>query len=222
MSESKVPSNQDPRDASPGGQPAVDGLGMEIPVEGGSDSLDVRAETNNVTRLEVELQQAQEQLMRSQADLENYRRRVRRDTAEQRKYAQLPLLQDLLPVLDNFDLALGALEPNETTAGVLQGVKMVAGQLLSVFQQHHCERIDAAGEPFDPNLHEAIAQEPCNDQSPGIVIRVAKAGYRLHDRVIRPAQVVVSASAAGPAESHDASDPDQPADAHSKPMQEPG
>ena len=70
---------------------------------------------------------------------------------------------------------------------------MVQDQLMTVLQQHDCQRIDPEGEAFDPNLHEAIAQQPDVDRPQGTVLHVAKPGYRLHDRVIRPAQVVVSA-----------------------------
>ena len=191
-----VPSDVPPTDPNPANldadeQTAVDEcLGKIVDESTDSDaSTDVPAD---VLQLESELQQAQLQIARAQADLENYRKRVRRDMADERKYADLSLLRDLLPVLDNFDLALAAIEPNDTTTGLLQGVKMVKDQLMMVLQQHDCQRIDPEGDAFDPNLHEAIAQQPDNDRPQGTVLHVAKAGYRLHDRVIRPAQVVVS------------------------------
>ena len=191
-----VPSDVPPTDPNPANpdadeQTAVDEcLGKMVDESTDSDaSTDVPAD---VLQLESELQQAQLQIARAQADLESYRKRVRRDTADERKYADLSLLRDLLPVLDNFDLALAAIEPNDTTTGLLQGVKMVKDQLMMVLQQHDCQRIDPEGDAFDPNLHEAIAQQPDNDRPQGTVLHVAKAGYRLHDRVIRPAQVVVS------------------------------
>ena len=189
MVPSDVPStdpNPDARDADE--QRAVD----ESLSDGVDESADLES-SSDVTQLEEELQQAQLQIARAQADLENYRKRVRRDMAEERKYADMSLLRDLLPVLDNFDLAIATTEPNDTTAGLLEGVKMVKNQLMTVLQQHDCQRIDPDGEAFDPNLHEAIAQQPDGDRPQGTVLHVAKAGYRLHDRVIRPAQVVVSA-----------------------------
>lgn len=198
MSESKVPPGQDASDPASDDPSAIDDGGVEVPAVDEALSQHVAGNANDVDQLKAELQQAQAQVLRAQADLENYRRRARLDMAEARKYAQLPLLQDLLPALDNFDLAMDALEPNDASNGVLEGVKMVSGQLRSILQQHHCERIDAAGESFDPNIHEAVAQEPSEDMAPGTVIRVVKAGYRLHDRIIRPAQVVVAASASPP------------------------
>jgi molecular chaperone GrpE len=156
-------------------------------------SGDVAAE---VAQLEAELKQAQLQIARAQADLENFRKRVRRDMAEERKYADMELMRDLLPVLDNFDLALAASQPDDdASSGLLEGVKMVKDQLMGVLQQHDCQLMVPEGEVFDPNLHEAIAQQPDAERPQGTVLLVAKAGYRLHDRVIRPAQVIVSAGA---------------------------
>ena len=194
MSESKVPPSAELPDGPtnenrpPDEDPAVD-VAHEVTDEKSDQAAD------ESERL-IELQQAQARALRAQAELENFRKRVRREMDEERKYSQLPLLRDLLAVIDNFDLAMDALEPSENSQGLLQGVKMVGEQLVSVLQQHHCSRIDAESMAFDPNLHEAIAQE-ANDTIPkGNVIRVAKSGYRLHDRVIRPALVVVSTGAA--------------------------
>jgi molecular chaperone GrpE len=173
-------------------QRAVDESLEEVVDEPNDEETSADA-SSDVVQLETELQQAQLQIVRAQADLENYRKRVRRDMAEERKYADMGLMRDLLPVLDNFDLALAAIEPNDTTTGLLEGVKMVRDQLMTVLQQHDCQRIDPDGEVFDPNLHEAIAQQPDGDRPQGTVLHVAKPGYRLHERVIRPAQVVVSA-----------------------------
>jgi molecular chaperone GrpE len=191
-----VPSDVPPTDPNPGvrdadEQTAVDESLAKM-VDESIDSDTSADSPADVMQLESELQQAQLQIARAQADLENYRKRVRRDMADDRKYADLSLLRDLLPVLDNFDLALAAIEPNDTTTGLLEGVKMVKDQLMMVLQQHDCQRIDPQGDAFDPHLHEAIAQQPDSDRPQGTVLHVAKAGYRLHDRVIRPAQVVVS------------------------------
>ncbi len=153
--------------------------------------------SREIEQLEAELQQAQTQILRAQADLENFRKRVRRDLAEERKYACLPLVQDLLPIADGLDLALQAIQPDDAGAGIAAGVRMVCGQLASVLQQHHCQPIAAEGQVFDPHLHEAVAQLPDAQHPRGTVIQMLKPGYRLHDRVVRPAQVIISA---GPAD----------------------
>ncbi|MGH7137055.1 MAG: nucleotide exchange factor GrpE, partial [Pirellulales bacterium] len=105
---------------------------------------------------------------------------------------QLPLLGDLLPVLDNVQRAIQAAEKSPDAGGLLAGFKMVAQQLDSVLSRHQCLRIDALHKPFDPHLHAAIMQQPTNEYPPNTVVQVAQEGYQLHDRVLRPAQVIVS------------------------------
>ena len=107
------------------------------------------------------------------------------------------LIRDLLPVLDNLQRAIAAEQGSENN-GLLQGVQMVADQLTMTLDQHHCKNIAAEGEPFDPMRHEALLQQPSDEHPAGTVMQVAQTGYQLHDRVIRPAHVIVSQ---GPAES---------------------
>ncbi len=141
----------------------------------------------------VELQEARARLLRTQAELENFRKRSRRELEDEKRYAALPLLRDLLPVLDNLNRAIASAEQIENASSLLDGVKMVAEQFQGVLKQHQCVSIEADGEKFDPNLHEAIAQLPSEEHAPGSVSQVTQRGYRLHDRVVRPAQVIVAA-----------------------------
>ena len=130
------PSDVPPTDPNPDARDADEQRAVD---ESLSDVVDESADlesSSDVTQLEDELQQAQLQIARAQADLENYRKRVRRDMAEERKYADMSLLRDLLPVLDNFDLAIATTEPNDTTAGLLEGVKMVKNQLMTKKKVH--------------------------------------------------------------------------------------
>ena len=147
---------------------------------------------SQIDRLRAEVEEAKDRMMRIQAELENYRKRVARQMEEERRYAALPLIRDLLPVWDNIGRAIEAAENTHQTASLLEGFKMVAGQLESVLERHHCTRIDALGRPFDPNLHEAISQQPSDAEPANTVVHVACTGFRLHDRVVRPSQVVVS------------------------------
>jgi molecular chaperone GrpE len=139
-----------------------------------------------------ELEATKSHLLRAQADLENYRKRVQRELALERQYAALPVLRDLLPVVDNIRRAIEAAEKSSEASGLLEGCKMVAQQIETVFAQHDCKPIAADGEMFDPNLHEAISQMPSAEHEQGAVIQVTQSGYQLHDRVVRPSQVVVS------------------------------
>lgn len=156
------------------------------------ESPDVIPVADSATLAE-ELEAANNRVLRAQAELENFRKRTRRDLDDQRRYANLTLLGDLLPVLDNLDRAVGAAEQTDNTSGLLEGVKMVSMQMLAVLEQHGCRPIEAHGVPFDPNLHEAIGKEPSAELAEGVVTRVTRAGYQLHDRVVRPPQVLISA-----------------------------
>jgi len=155
------------------------------------ESPDVIEMTDSVA-LAVALEAANDRLLRSQAELENFRKRTRRELDDQRRFANLPLLGDLLPVLDNLDRAVEAAEQSDSTTGLLSGVKMVSAQMLSILMQHGCRPIEANGVSFDPNLHEAIGKEPSAESAEGIVTRVTRVGYQLHDRVVRPPQVLIS------------------------------
>lgn len=145
-------------------------------------------------KLRQELSAANDRALRAQADLENYRKRVRREMDEERQYAQLPLLTDLLPVIDNIGRAVAAAETSPDVSGLLAGVKLVAQQLEGVLARHHCQRIEALHHPFDPHLHAAIMQQPTGEFPPNTVVTVAQEGYQLRDRVLRPAQVIVSSA----------------------------
>ena len=157
-----------------------------------AESSDVIPATDSAT-VAVELEAANDRVLRAQAELENFRKRTRRELDDQRRYANLPLLGDLLPVLDNLDRAVEAAEQTDSTSGLLAGVKMVSSQMLAVLLQHGCRPIEANGVAFDPNLHEAIGKEPSAELAEGIVTRITRVGYQLHDRVVRPPQVLISA-----------------------------
>jgi molecular chaperone GrpE len=134
---------------------------------------------------------------RTRADFENYQKRFSRDLAEERRYAQRPLAADLLPVLDNLERAVAAAEQTGQAESLVQGVKMAHAQLLDVLRRHGVTRIDALGQPFDPNRHEAVMQQPSAEHPPMTVVQVLEPGYTLHDRVLRPARVIVATAPAG-------------------------
>lgn len=157
-----------------------------------SSAASAASPADKPVQLEQSLAEANERVLRVQAELENYRKRVRREMEDERRFAVTPLVRDLLLVVDNLSRAIDAAGQSPDSQGLLEGVKMVAAQLEGVLSQHHCQQIPAVGEPFDPNLHQAIAQEPSDQYAAGTVSRAVQAGYKLFDRVIRPAQVFVS------------------------------
>ncbi len=165
---------------------------------GGDERVDVHVEepvdpAEEVEELKAAVAEANDRVLRAQAELENFRKRVYRQMDDERKYASLPLLRDLLPVIDNLDRAIQAAEQNENSTSLLEGVTMVAQQFSAVLEQSHCKKIDAEGATFDPHLHEALAQQPSEEHPAGSVLEVMQIGYQLHDRVVRPSQVFVSA-----------------------------
>jgi molecular chaperone GrpE len=151
------------------------------------DALDGEA-----ARLRAELEDANDRVLRAGAELDNYRKRARREIEDERRYAAAPLIQDLLPVLDDLFRALAAAEKTPGGEGLLEGVKMTAQGLLGALARHHCRPIEALHQAFDPTYHEAISQQSAVEYEPNTVIHVVQDGYMLHDRVIRPAQVIVS------------------------------
>ena len=156
------------------------------------ESIDDQIFAAEPARLQQDLAEANEKVLRVQAELENYRKRVRREMEDERRYALLPFAKDLLTVVDNLERAIASGQEGE---GLLEGVKMVSAQLQNVLNQHQCVRIETVGQPFDPNVHQAIAQEASSEHPAGTVTREAQSGYKLFDRVIRPAQVFVSTGA---------------------------
>jgi molecular chaperone GrpE len=139
-----------------------------------------------------ELAIANDRALRLQAEMQNLRSRTSREIADERRYAALPVLRDLLPVVDNIDRAIEAAEKAGEAENLLEGFRLVRQQLMTTLSRHQCAPISAEGLPFDPNFHQAILQQPSPDVPAGHVTMVTQAGYKLHDRVVRPAQVIVS------------------------------
>jgi molecular chaperone GrpE len=147
------------------------------------------------TQLQTAEQKRDEYLdlaQRVRADFENYQKRMQRDLAVERRFAQSPLAADLLPALDNLERATVAAEQAGEKGPLVQGVAMVHSQLLDILRRHGVTRMEARGQPFDPNLHQAVMQQPSKEYPPMTVVDVMEQGYLLHDRVLRPARVAVS------------------------------
>lgn len=143
--------------------------------------------------------EAERQVLQARAELENFRKRMQRDSELQLKYAHMPLVRDLLEVVDNLHRAAEAAQGEAANAdGLRKGVEMVLQQLAGVLDKYGCKRIRAVGTEFDPNHHEAIAQMPSEEHPSGHVAQEVAVGYRLHDRVVRPSSVIVSTGPAQP------------------------
>jgi molecular chaperone GrpE len=154
------------------------------------DDLDALRERTSA--LEQERDEFRNLLQRTRADFENYQKRTQRDLAQERRYWHAGLALDILPILDNFERAVAAAKQAGETGPLVQGVAMIQSQVLDALKRHGITRIEAQGQPFDPNLHQAVMQQPSAEQPPNTVLQVLEQGFMIHDRVLRPATVVVS------------------------------
>jgi molecular chaperone GrpE len=144
------------------------------------------------TELEREVSQLREQLLRQKADMANFRRRTERDRADVRASAGGAVIRELLPVIDDFERAVGAATDN--FAGYREGVELILKSLHDSLTRLGVSRIDPAGEPFDPHLHEAVEQRFTSEVEAGTVVEVYGPGYQLGERLLRPASVAVAAA----------------------------
>lgn len=135
-----------------------------------------------------------ERLLRTSADFENFKKRAAREKQEGMKFANESLLQNLIPVLDNFDSALAATQTADADAvkSLQTGIAMIYQQLKKTLTDAGLEEVDAAGKVFDPNLHEAVSEKETDEVPEGQVVQQLRKGYKLRDRLLRPASVVVA------------------------------
>jgi len=143
---------------------------------------------------ETERERAQylDMLQRTRAEFENYQKRSQRETQQERRYSATPLALELLPALDNLERALAAAHQAGEKNALLQGVQMVHNQLVDALKRQGITPINALHQPFDPALHQAVMQQPSAEHPPNTVLQVLQLGFMIHDRVLRPASVIVS------------------------------
>ena len=159
-------------------------------------SADENAQPEDETDgLQADLDRFRDLALRSQADFENYKKRAAREKEEAIKYANSSLLEKLIAIVDNFELGLEAARAEGEKSPIFSGMNMVLKQLMDFLADSGLQPIDATGQKFDPNLHEAIAHEPSDKFAEGTVIRQTRRGYKMKDRLLRPSSVVVSSGA---------------------------
>ena len=145
-----------------------------------------------VSKLKTELEIYKDLALRARADLDNYRKRMAREKEDATRYANAAFLERLIPILDNFEFGLQAARSGSSDSAVIDGMMMVYKQLQDFLAACGVETIDATGQKFDPRLHEAISQEEHPEVEEGTVVRQIRKGYKLRERLIRPANVVVA------------------------------
>jgi molecular chaperone GrpE len=157
-----------------------------------NDVMAASQPSEGAAELAQEIEKHKDAALRARADLDNYRKRVAREKEDAIRYANNSLLESLLPIVDNFELGLEAAKNAKDASGIVQGLEIVRKQLEDFLRDHGVEVVNAVGDPFDPNLHEAVAHEPNAEIDEGTVVRQIRRGFKLKDRLIRPATVVVS------------------------------
>ncbi|MBW2278881.1 MAG: nucleotide exchange factor GrpE, partial [Deltaproteobacteria bacterium] len=164
-------------------------------VEDSDDEDEVVRDPNElVIELEEKLAAEHERLLRAAADLDNLRKRMKRDVEEAGVRGRSEVLGDILPAVDSLDLALGSSDRDGAAGPVLDGVEMVRKQFLAAMSRHGVKPVETApGKVFDPAVHEAVAQIPSEDQPLGTVVEEMRKGYLLGERLLRAAMVIVSA-----------------------------
>lgn len=145
-------------------------------------------------RVQAEADTNRDKWLRAMAELDNFRKRSRQHLESSLNLARADVLRQLLEVLDNFERALEAWEAADQAPdeNFVKGVRLIQDQLLRVLSENHVEKIESIGEPFDPNLHEAVSQIETDEVDSQHVARVIKEGYRFQETVLRPAMVVVA------------------------------
>ncbi|MCP4449498.1 MAG: nucleotide exchange factor GrpE [Myxococcales bacterium] len=208
-----APSEADAAKADAEGTDAAEAapIAEEANVEDDDESLDIEVEASDddepeveldpVAELEAKLAEAEkgkkdnyDRFVRATADLENVRKRSRREIKDGRLDERGKILRDMLPVVDNLERAVEHAEQTaaEATKSIVEGVQMVLRQFHQSLERHNVKAIEAVGQPFDPALHEAVSQAPSSDYPPGTVVSVLQTGYTVEERLLRPALAVVS------------------------------
>lgn len=161
----------------------------------GSEKVEITIEglQAQLATLAAAFESAKEQSLRSQAEAQNARRRSEQDVEKAHKFGQEKIVNDLLPVVDNLERALSTIDAsNETFMAIAEGIQLTLKSFVDALARHQVVVVNPHGEPFDPNLHQAVSAVPNPDVEPNTVINVFQKGYTLHGRLVRPAMVVVS------------------------------
>jgi molecular chaperone GrpE len=180
-------------------EPPSEGNGAAPPGEDpaeqtASESERQSAPVDPLEAAQAELQRTRDQLLRTAADFDNFRKRSRREISDAERRSREDLLRDLLPVFDNLERAASHAESASDVQSLVDGIRMVMRQFIDTLSRLGVERIESEGAPFDPALMEAIQHLETTSHGPGTVTNQVQAGYRMGDRLIRPAMVVVAKS----------------------------
>ncbi|PIU00507.1 MAG: nucleotide exchange factor GrpE [Bdellovibrionales bacterium CG10_big_fil_rev_8_21_14_0_10_45_34] len=184
-SEEMTDSNDTSSESETSGNGIADGLADKAEAAAASQSAELEA-------LRGERDDAKKEQLYLRAEFDNYRKRVIKEQSDLRKYASEPLLVAILDVMDNFQRALDTDVNEGNFKDFEKGVRMISDELNQLIQRFGVQEIEGLGKDFDPNFFEALASEESEEASPGSIVRIFRRAYKLHDRIIRPGQVVVA------------------------------
>ena len=153
---------------------------------------DAAPEPTEEEKLRAQVAELKDKLLRGQAEWDNSRKRIQRQKEEDVRYASEALIEKLLPVLDNFEMGMQAAKSANDAKAISQGLEMVLAQFQQVLREAGVESVDATGHPFDPHRHEALGHQDSDEHPEGHVIFQTRKGYKLKDRLLRPASVFVA------------------------------
>jgi molecular chaperone GrpE len=184
MKKTEIPIEQQENDGAPASEPLV-------PVDPATLSHE---QLDELRERAAKAEDHWQRLLRTTADFDNFKKRAGREKQDAIKFANEGILQKLIPVLDNFDMALAAAQNSGSDAAqsLQTGINMIYQQLKNALLDAGLEEVDAAGKPFDPNFHEAVSQKETAEIPDGQVVQQLRKGYKLRDRLLRPASVVVA------------------------------
>lgn len=177
-------------------QARIEEAAVEKEKEFDPETADGEALLAKYRELEDQLSEAEEKVLRTAADAENFKKRLQREKEDQTRYANEAFMRDLLSVLDNLERALQHSESSSNQEGLVEGLLEGLGMTLKGFidtlARFGCTPVEAVGKPFDPNFHEAVSQEESSNDEPNTVLKELQKGYMLKERLLRPAMVIVS------------------------------
>ena len=156
------------------------------------EEMTKRELVERVQEIEIKAQENYELYTRTYAEMENIKKRGRKEREDLAKFANESLIKEILPAIDNLEKAISHAQNDDNTSGLVKGLEMTLGGLMKTLEKSGLKGVEAVGKPFDPNYHEAISQQMDDTVSPGHIIMELQKGYLLNERLIRPSMVVIS------------------------------
>lgn len=186
----------------------------DVPEKGNGEEDPIKVLEEKLKEAENAAKESYDKMLRAAAEQENFKKRIHRETLDFQKFANESLIKELLPIVDNLERAVESSGPDQKQVqAIVEGVKMTLKEIYKVLERFNLKSLESEGKAFDPNFHQAVMQQETAEHPENIVLKEMQKGYILHDRLIRPAMVVVSKAAAKNTKNNDGpSDENETAD----------